>query len=211
MRIPAVAPVVSMLGLLAVLTACGGGPQAAPAAASPTPTTAVVSAGGTTSASASTTPSAKSKNTPAAGVGDTAKSFKAELDMQRQDVAMVTLTNTSGHSVTVQGWPDLTFTNAHGDKLSVPAQKVEVPGPGPSITVVAGGSVFAPVEWTEGDKADDSTFVADGVAVTPPGGKSPVDTKFVGVDGTAPGYYEFDLKSVKIGTFQPSTHNLLQF
>lgn len=206
MRAQKIALVVPALGLLAMVTACG----AATPSASPAPA-AVPSA--PVAAAAAKTPVAKTAATTKQETGSpaSAASFTAEFSIQRQDVGMVMLTNTSGHTVTVQGWPKLAFSNAHGDTLSVPTQQVEVPGPGPSISVVAGGSVFAPVAWTDGDKGDDSTYVADGVAVIPPGAKTPVTTKFVGLDGTSPGYYEFDLKSVKVGTFQPSTHNLLEF
>jgi hypothetical protein len=197
MRVQKIALAVPALGLVAMVAACGAAaPSASPAA--PAPVT-------------SAAPVAKAAVTAKTTDQESAASFTAEFSIQRQDVGMVMLTNTSGRTVTVQGWPKLTFTNAHGDILSVPTQQVEVPGPGPSMTVVAGGSVFAPVAWTDGDKGDDSTFVADGVAVTPPGAKTPVTTKFVALDGTSPGYYEFDLKSVKVGTLQPSTHNLLEF
>jgi hypothetical protein len=205
MRAQKIAPVVSALGLLAMVTACGA---ATPSAGSSTGT---VPAAPATAAVVATTTTTAATTKVAAGDQASAASFKAELSIQRQDVGMVMLTNTSGHSVTVQGWPQLTFSNAHGDRLSVPSQQVEVPGPGPSITVVAGGSVFAPVTWTDGDKGDDSTYVADGVEVIPPGAKAPVVTKFVALDGSSPGYYEFAIKSVKVGTFQSSTQNLLEF
>jgi hypothetical protein len=202
MRVSTTVAAVAMLGLLTVLTACGGGSLSVQGAVHP-------SASATTKANPTTFTTVtvpKTTTTPPVPT-----SFTAEFDVQRQDTGMIMLTNTSGHTVTVQGWSTLTFSNAHGDPLDVPTERVEVPGPGPSMTVVAGGSVFAPVQWTDGDKADDSTFVADSLAVVPPGARQPVDTKFVGVDGTTPGYYELDIKSVKIGTLQPTTHNLLEF
>jgi hypothetical protein len=207
MRVRTIITAVSALGLLTVLTACGGGSVSASVEAHP------ASAPATSSTPTPTPPATTTKASPVVPVDATesAASFKAEFSIQRQDVGMVMLTNTSGHTVTVQGWPALTFMNQHGDQVAVPTQKVEVPGPGTSISVVAGGSVFAPVAWTDGDKADDSTIVADSVAVTPPGTEKPVDTKFVSVDGATPGYYQFAITSVKIGTFQPSTQNLLAF
>jgi hypothetical protein len=210
MRVRTTITAVSALGLLTVLTACDGGAitvEAHPASTPPASSAPASPAAPSTSAPAST----NAKPVVPADSNDSATSFKAEFSIQRQDVGMIMLTNTSGHTVTVQGWPALTFTNAHGDKTTVPTQKVEVPGPGPSISVVAGGSVFAPVAWTDGDKGDTSTIVADGVQVTPPKGKKPVDTKFVGADGTAAGYYEFAITSVKIGTLQSSPKDLLEF
>jgi hypothetical protein len=210
---------VSALGLLTALTACSGGTLDAQVKVNPNATNANHQpAGGSTGAATGAIGATGAPSTPAAPpttkVATTSSepvSFTAEVDIQRQDVAMIMLTNTSKHTVTVQGWSNLVFRNAADEKLSVPAQKVEVPGPGPAIRVVPGGSVFAPIEWTDGDKGDASTYVADDIEVVPPGLRTPVRTKFVGLDGTDPGYYEFDLKSVKIGTFQASTHNLLSF
>lgn len=210
MSVRTVVTAVSALGMLTVLAACGSPVHTASPGANHQPGEANgVGVGPATTSPATTSPAARTA-TPAALASGPA-SFTAELDVQRQDVAMIMLTNTGNHPVTVQGWSGLSFTNAANEPVSVPTQQVEVPGPGPSITVVPGGSVFAPVEWTQGDKADAATVVADGVQVVPPGAKTPVTTKFVGIDGSTPGYYEFDMTSVKIGTFQPSTHNLLEF
>lgn len=216
MRVRPILTAISALGLLTVLTACSGGTLTAnfqpdsTSATAPTTATAPIPTVVTTTRAPATVPN-RPKTTQAAPAADSTASFTAELDIQRQDVAMIMLTNTSKHSVTVRGWSNLVFSNQLGDPVSVPTQHVDVPGPGPAITVVPGGSVFAPVEWTDGDKADDSTIVADGVQVTAPGTATPVDTKFVGIDGSTPDYYEFDLTSIKIGTFQSSTHNLLDF
>lgn len=210
MRVSTTVAAVAMLGLLTALTACSGGSLSAQTVVHPSGPSATTAAPSPTTFTTAPVPRTTTPQTTASSPATTA-SFTAELDVQRQDVGMIMLTNTSGHTVTVQGWSTLSFSNAHGDTLAVPTEKVEIPAPGPSISVVSGGSVFAPVQWTDGDKADDSTFVADSVEVVPPGADKPVTTKFVGVDGTSPGYYELDIKSVKIGTLQPSTHNLLSF
>lgn len=203
MRVRTTVTAISALGMLTMLAACGGQVSAAvsiPAETGANHQPGVAPAGPVTTNAAPGT-------LAAAGPA----SFTAQFVVQRQDVAMIMLTNTSGHAVTVQGSPALSFTNAADQTLSVPTRQVDVPGPAVSINVVPGGSVFAPVEWTQGDKGDAATLVADGVQVVPPSAGTPVSTKFVGVDGSTPGYYEFDMKSVEIGTFQASTQNLLSF
>jgi hypothetical protein len=217
MRVRTVLTSVSAAGMLATLAACGSGPVDAAVSMNPANTGSnhqpgVANTGPATTTPATTTPATAAAHPVAATetAADPA-SFSAQLVVQRQGVAMIMLTNTGRRPVTVRGWSSLSFTNAAGEALDVPERPVNVPGPSQSISVVPGGSVFAPVEWTEGDKADASTYVADGVRVVPPGATKPVDTKFVGIDGSTPGYYEFDMKSVEIGTFQPSTHNLLEF
>jgi uncharacterized protein DUF4232 len=211
MRIRAVVVGVSMLGVTVGLTACGAaattgqvrtGAGAAAVAENPaaTDTTDAVVAG-----NESATDSGTETGT------ETAAPLTAEFSVQRADVAMITLTNSGNKPVTVRGWPELSFTNAHGDTLAVPVEKVEVPAPATAITVPPGSSIFAPVAWVSGDKADLDTFVADGVAVVPPGASTAVTTKVTAMDGSAPGYYEFRMKSVRIGTFQDSTHGILSF
>jgi Protein of unknown function (DUF4232) len=211
MRVRAIVTAVSTLALLTGLTACTGGVVSGsvtvnPSTPAPTSGAALASA---PSASSSAAPTTSAHAAPVSAPQPA--SFTAELDIQRQDVGMVTLTNTSDHPVTVQGWTPLTFTNQHGDTLPVPVRKVEVPGPGRSLTVLPGSSVFAAVTWKDGDKASSSTFVSDGVALTAPGAKSPIGMKVVGIDGQAPAYYEFDITSVELGPLQPDTHNLLEF
>jgi Protein of unknown function (DUF4232) len=152
----------------------------------------------------------------ASGVADAvnAKSsthLAAEVSVQRANVALITLMNNGSSPVTVDGWPELDFTNAHGDHVSVPVQQVEVPTPAQTLTIPPGSAVFAPMTWVEGDKSEDDTVVADGVEVIPPGASRGVETRVIALDGTEPGYYEFALKSIKIGTFQESTHNILTF
>jgi uncharacterized protein DUF4232 len=205
MRIRAVVVGASTPGLAVGLTACGAAAttgQARTGAGS----AAVAEHQGATD----TTDAVVAGNDTATDTG-TAAPLTAEFSVQRADVAMITLTNNGNKPVTVRGWPELRFTNAHGDTLTVPVEKVEVPAPATAITVAPGSSIFAPVAWASGDKADLDTFVADGVAVVPPGAGTAVTTTVTAMDGSAPGYYEFRLKSVRIGTFQDSTHNILSF
>src|SRR6476469_6911981 len=207
MRIRAIVVSVSMLGLAIGLTACGAISSQAGTGAGPSSVAKDQAATNATNATDATDAVVAGDDT-ATG---TATSLTAEFSVQRTDVALITLTNNGNKPVTVQGWPELSFNNAHGDALTVPVEKVEVPAPATAITVPPGSSIFAPATWTSGDKADLDTFVADGVAVVPPGATTGVATKVTAMDGSAPGYYEFRLKSVKIGTFQNSTHNILSF
>jgi hypothetical protein len=62
-----------------------------------------------------------------------------------------------------------------------------------------------------GDKADASTFVATSVRVTPPNGTGRTNVAIVGTDGHSGGYAEFDMKSVQVGTLQPSSQGVLVF
>lgn len=182
---------------LLLLAGCGKSNQSAGSSSSAAPTT-------TTSAPATThTTTSASHQT-----GTTAASFKADLTVQGEGAALLTLTNSGSQSVTIQGWPTLKFLGANNGALAVPEQKVEKPGAGPSITLAPGRTAFAGVKWVLGDKADTSTFVATSVTVTPPN-HTAVKANLIGTDGKVAGYLELPLKSVQIGTLQPSSQGVL--
>jgi hypothetical protein len=136
---------------------------------------------------------------------------QAELTMQGGPLGLLTLTNTGSRKLTVKGWPMLTFLDAANDRLSVPIQQVAVPGAGPSIGLATGRTAFAGVTWVIGNKADDSTFVATTVQLTPPGGGTPTVVTVIGTDGQPDPAPEFDLTSVKVGTWQPASQGVLTF
>jgi hypothetical protein len=119
------------------------------------------------------------------------------------------LTNHGAQSVTIHGWPTLKFLGADNAPLAVPERKVEQPGPGPSITLAPGRTAFAGVKWVSGDKADASTFVATSVSLTPPSHTTAVNVHLIGIDGKSGGYHELALKSVEVGTLQPSSQGVV--
>jgi hypothetical protein len=185
---------------LMLLAGCGNSNQSAGSSSSTAPTTTTT----TTSAGSST------KHTTSAShqTGTTAASFKADLTVQGEGSALLTLTNSGSQSVTIQGWPTLKFLGANNGALAVPEQKVEKPGAAPSITLAPGRTAFAGIRWVLGDKADTSTFVATSVTVTPPN-HTTVKANLIGTDGKVAGYLELPLKSVQVGTLQPSSQGVL--
>ena len=113
-----------------------------------------------------------------------------------------------GATCTLQGWPTLKFLGANNGALAVPEQKVEKPGAAPSITLAPGRTAFAGIKWVLGDKAETSTFVATSVTVAPPN-HTAVKANLIGTDGKVAGYLELPLKSVQVGTLQPSSQGVL--
>lgn len=184
---------------LILLAGCGGSTQSSGSSSSAAPTTT------TTTASAPATTHTTSASHQA---GAAAASFKADLTVQGEGSALLTLTNSGSQSVTIQGWPTLKFLGANNGALAVPEQKVEKPGAAPSITLAPGRTAFAGIKWVLGDKADTSTFVATSVTVTPPN-HTTVKANLIGTDGKVAGYLELPLKSVQVGTLQPSSQGVL--
>ncbi len=190
---------VGVVLLMLVVAGCGTGQSAAPVVS----TTVVPT---TTSAAPTSARPTSPRPVPVAVV-----SVRAELNMQGGALGLLALTNTGKQSVTVQGWPAMKFLDAANGTLSVPVQRVAVPGAGPSIRLARGRTAFAGVTWVVGDKAETDTYVATTVRLTPPGAGAPVVVRVVGTDGRVSGYPELDLKSVKVGTWQPASQGVLAF
>jgi hypothetical protein len=210
----------SVLALLAVTAGCSGssGSSVAGAGTSPAPTTASAPTAASTGTSTTTrgadngsqpTPTGRAAGGGSAGVP--AASFRVDLTVQRAGLALLALTNTTKHVVTLRGWPTLLFLNAANETVPVPVRQVAVPGAGPVIPIGPGETAFAGVQWTVGDKSDPKTFVVTGLRLIPPGGTGSVGVAVVGEDGLPGGYTEFDLTSAKVGTLQPSSQGVLVF
>ena len=131
--------------------------------------------------------------------------------MQGGSLGLLTLTNTGKRSVNIKGWPAITFLDAANGSLRVPVRQVAVPGAGPLITLAPERTAFAGMTWVSGDKADASTYVATTIRLTPPGAGTPLTVSVINTNGRANGYVELDLKSVKIGTWQPASQGVLAF
>ncbi|HEY3606626.1 MAG TPA: DUF4232 domain-containing protein [Pseudonocardiaceae bacterium] len=189
--------------LIALLAGCGSSQSAAPV------TTTTVAP---TTTPAPTTRPAPVRPTSARPVpAEPTWAVLAELTMQGCALGLLTLTNAGKQAVTVQGWPAMKFLDAADGTLPVPVQRVAVPGAGPSIRLAPGRTAFAGVTWVPGDKAETTTYVATTVRLTPPGTAAPVVVSVIGTDGRVSGYPELDLKSVKVGTWQPASQGVLAF
>ncbi|MFI5608917.1 DUF4232 domain-containing protein [Amycolatopsis sp. NPDC051903] len=204
-------------GIAAVfaLTACsGGGTAGAQQPSSDLVANSSTSAAPTATSSPSSQPSAepgKQQHTGTTPASVSASGFHAELTIQQAGLGLLALENTGKSPVTIKGWPQLQFLAADDSQLKVPTQNVEIPGPGPSITLRPGTNAFAGVKWETGDKGNPSTFVATTLKLVPPHGSGSTVVDVIGTDGKKVGYPEFDVTSVKVGTLQPSTQGVTVF
>jgi hypothetical protein len=192
---------VGVVLLSTLLAGCGSSQSAAPASTTPT----------TVAPTTTAAPKTTVRPTTTRPVPPPVVAVRAELTMQGGPLGLLTLTNTGRQSVTVQGWPSMRFLDAANGTLPVPVQRVAVPGAGPSIRLAPGRTVFAGVTWVSGDKADTSTYVATTIRLTPPGTGPSVVVGVIGTDGRVSGYPELDLRSVKVGTWQPASQGVLAF
>ncbi|MEV6604178.1 DUF4232 domain-containing protein [Kutzneria sp. NPDC051319] len=150
------------------------------------------------------TTTASQAKTPTQNASNTNGKISADLNHQQSPGSeILVVTNKGTRPITVQGWPELSFLNAHNDSLAVPTEKVSQPGATVPSTLQPGQSAFAGVKLISGDKGDPSTFVATTTNLTVPGAPA-VTVSLIGDDGHAAEYPELDLKSIQVGTFQPS-------
>ena len=158
----------------------------------------------TGAATNTTTSSATASPAAAQNAGNTQGKIGAELvHQQAPGSEILVVTNKGTTPLTVDGWPTLSFLNAANGSLAVPVQKVSQPGAATRTTIQPGQSAFAGVKLILGDKGDNTTSVATTTNLTIPGAPTTV-VSLIGDDGHAAAYPELDLKSVQVGTFQPS-------
>lgn len=192
--------------VLVGLAACGSGTSAS---GSSTTTSATTTASAPTTGTSNQVAAAPvTSNTKA---GATSGQFTVDLTIQQDGLGLLSVANKGKTKATIDGWPTLTFLNAANETLSVPTKKVNIPGAATSITLAPGENAFAGVKWTDGDKANSSTFVATTLKVTAPGSTTPVVANVIGTNGKNQSYYEFDITSVQVGTLQPTTQGVLVF
>lgn len=199
---------VLLAAVTGTLVACGSGDNGGTAVHRPTTTVATPPP---TTAASTTAPAGTASRPAPTSAAPAAVAFRVDLTIQHAGLGLLALTNTTKRSVTVHGWPTLSFYNAADETVAVPVRKVDVPGAGPSITVGPGETAFAGVRWTVGDKANPKTFVATTLLVAPPGGTGPAVVNVIGEDGQNAADAEFDLTSAEIGTLQPSSQGVLVF
>jgi hypothetical protein len=142
-----------------------------------------------------------------------ARDFGVDLNIQpdRPGVLLMSLTNSSQHVCTVHGYVELVGTDMAGEELTqVSTASVAIPGVAEDVTLDPGESAFAGVHIEPGNKADASTFVATGFNAYPPssdGGM--VNANIIGTNGDGDQYFEFPMRSMEIGTLQPSRQGVL--
>jgi hypothetical protein len=192
--------------VLVGIAACGSGTSASGSSTTTSATTTATAPATSTSNQVAAAP--VTSNTKAAA---TSGQFTVDLTIQQDGLGLLAITNGGKTKATIDGWPTVTFLNAANETLTVPVNKVNIPGAATAITLAPGESAFAGVKWTDGDKASTSTFVATTIKVTPPGSTTPLVANVIGTDGKKQSYYEFDITSVQVGTLQPSTQGVLVF
>jgi hypothetical protein len=142
------------------------------APASPTPAASASSAASGGKAAGSTTK--PPKKTASCRSGDVTATVTAQNALSTGSTAraMITVTNTSGHTCRVDGWTTVTLLNAAGEAAPLKISKVEQPGPAEPIDLKPGTSALAGLKWTQCDKGDATCPVGNSIDIAVPGATS---------------------------------------
>lgn len=142
------------------------------------------------------------------GSNCTAQDFRVDLNVQpgHPDQFLLAMTNTSGKPCEIGGWVNLKPQNMAGETIEqIPARTVEVPGPPERSTLQPGRTAFAGVHLELGAKNDPGTYVTSGFLAAPSDMAGVGSARVVGNEGPV----EIPLKSLQIGTLQPSPQGVL--
>ncbi|MBB5154558.1 DUF4232 domain-containing protein [Saccharopolyspora phatthalungensis] len=150
------------------------------------------------------------------GAKCSAADFAVDLNVQpgRPGILLMAVTNRSTWVCSLNGWADVVPQDMAGtSRPDVPSEQVEVPGAPTEISLASGETAFAGVRLELGDKADDHTVVTTGFRAHLPGAEGTVNADIIGTGGSAygAGYPEFPIKSMQVGSLQPSAQGVTAF
>lgn len=198
-RLPAAVLVAGGAALAALLTACGsgsGGPSASPATAT-APETAPASGPSARTPSAGEPPVSAGAGSPAAAGTGTAggrchtSELRATLGADDpgagQENFPLVLTNTSGRTCTVTGYPGAAFTDAAGRQLG--PDPARTPGRATPVTLAPGRSAWSGLSFTNPAVGGATSAHPAWLLVTPPDERDSLRVAWTGgavpVSGTA--------------------------
>ncbi|MBB5072783.1 hypothetical protein BJ969_005871 [Saccharopolyspora gloriosae] len=144
-----------------------------------------------------------------------AADFKVTMQAQPSDAGadsrfLIQLENTSDKSCELGGWVNLTPTNMAGEAIDVPTENVNLPGPDADLTLEPGKSAFAGAKIERAEKSDPDAQVASGFTATPSDMNGEVNAEVSDLNG-GNGPVEMAVKSMQIGTLQPSPQGVVAF
>ncbi|MER7013167.1 DUF4232 domain-containing protein [Saccharopolyspora sp. NPDC000359] len=128
----------------------------------------------------------------------------------RPGILLLTAVNSSQQPCTVDGWAGLVPLDMSNSEIEVPTQQVDIPGPPTSTRLEPGETAFAGVKLELGSKDDLDAYVATGFTASMPGGEGTTNAH-ISFDQSAGEHAEFPVKSIQIGSFQPSAQGVTVF
>ncbi|WIM97360.1 DUF4232 domain-containing protein [Actinoplanes oblitus] len=209
----AAAPALLLLGTTAGCSGATGPATGQPTAAAPATTKATPAKAAPTGTASTKAAATTAATTAVTGGKCRDADLRTTITRQTEGTAspaygMVTLTNGGKHSCTVDGWISVAPVNAANEVIEVPTRKVEMPGPAETLTVKPGTSVFVGLKWVPCPTGDDNCGWGNSLrySVRGPATGGPFATLEEFGD---PERNEIRMKSLQIGTYQPTVHTIV--
>lgn len=207
LTVPAIAAAV-MVG------ACGSPTATTTTPTTTTPTTPATKAGPAKSSGTKETKSGGS------GGGETVKTpfcrtsdldavvtWQPQGDSARTHRGLVTLTNKTSKTCTVDGWAAISLVNAADEVAPVKTSRVNQPGKPVRSTLKPGRSAWAGIKWTACDKADNSCAAGNTLRFNL---EASTDGDVAQLEGFPdPAKSDITMKSLQIGSLQPSNQGVV--
>jgi len=133
--------------------------------------------------------------------------FQPERVAGNTRMALVALTNKSKRTCTLDGRAAISLTDASGSVVGVPVKNVAEPGAAVPITLKPGRAAFEGIKWTVCDKAATSCGVGNGMLFNLEASTDGPAAKLIGFPAAEKS--DITMKSLSIGTLQPSTQGVV--
>jgi len=121
---------------------------------------------GSTGSTGSSSPVVKHRADDTCHTSDLKASFGPNHPGAGQEGFALILTNRSGHTCTVRGYPGLAFINSAGQQVSFDPHRAS--GETPTVEISPGMSASAPLTFSNPKMTHVTTVVPDAVKITPP-------------------------------------------
>ncbi|BFU46059.1 DUF4232 domain-containing protein [Krasilnikovia sp. MM14-A1004] len=133
--------------------------------------------------------------------------YQPHSDGETTRKALVALTNSSGRTCKVDGRVAISLVNAADEVVDVPVKEVDEPGEAVPITLKPGRTAFEGIKWTVCDKSDSDCGVGNTLRYNLEASTDGPVANLIGFP--APEKSNITMKSLSIGTLQPSTQGVV--
>jgi hypothetical protein len=122
-------------------------------------------------------------------------------------MGLVTLTNKTKNTCTVDGWAAISLVNAADEVVPVKASRVNQPGAPVRTTLKPGLTAWAGIKWTACDKGDESCGVGNTLRFNL---QASTDGDVARLEGFPnPAASDITMKNLQIGSLQPSRQGVV--
>jgi len=122
-------------------------------------------------------------------------------------MALITLTNTSRHTCTVDGWASISLVNSANEVVAVKTTEVKQPGAPVRTALKPGRTAWAGIKWTLCDKGDVSCGVGNTLRFNL---QASTGGNVAHLDGfPRPEASDITMKNLRIGSVQPSSEGVV--